>query len=270
MKTFRGAAHVVQLLETTADQDPLKKENVPDATKLPANRWIYTMASPGGPMEWLENGTLAGFMERAQKKGHPLPNRILWRLFMCLVRMCIAFAWPDAHDESKVELEDPRDEVPRSICYNPDIGSGNLVFGPFVPDDINLEHRLTPVLKMIDLGLVERRDTPHKKAWSKLVSMSIRLIGEQMFMINGVGRGADPDPTLDSDLEKIVSWCMSSSEDDRPQLLELAIWVSNAVKGRDAAWYREQMPGPANDGEEDESILNLVHELIINANTAPE
>ncbi|KAI0121598.1 hypothetical protein BJ170DRAFT_698260 [Xylariales sp. AK1849] len=252
MKALKGAAHVVQLLEIA--DDPLRK-GAAGTTILPTDRWIY--------MEWLENGTLDGFIERARRRGKPLPNRMLWRLFMCMARICIALAWPDVHREGDVRLEHIQHNIPAGILFNGDIQAGNLVFGRFIPDDCTTEHRLTPILKMIDLGVVARRKTSNEAQWSSAVSEVVQMIGDEMFMLLGIGRPADPDPTLDPDLENIVTWCMDMDENQRHALSELAMWIDSAIRGRMAAFYRE----PGQVAEEDDAIQALIYKLIVNADT---
>lgn len=76
IQIYRGAAHVVNMIAFAGPDadDPLKKD-VKGAEKLSSGCWIY--------MEWLENGSLGLFLERVNKAKRSLPNRLMWRLFMC-------------------------------------------------------------------------------------------------------------------------------------------------------------------------------------------
>lgn len=85
--------------------------------------------------------------------------------------------------------------------------------------------------------------------------------------------GNRPTKDLDSDLKKIVTWCNRRKRDYCPDLEELVPWVENAVKGRDAAWYKREMPdmsGEALLNEEDDSIRQYVIDMIVNASTEAE
>lgn len=76
--------HIVQLVNIPDNplEDPLLNEDVdPDS-------WII--------MEWLNHGTIGEFLMTAMaylnSRGQKLPNRLLWRFFLCLIRGAIAMA----------------------------------------------------------------------------------------------------------------------------------------------------------------------------------
>jgi hypothetical protein len=83
--TLRGAAHVVRHIDIPNNPDDSQVSDDSDETEvtqksggsseLPADGWIY--------MEWLENGTLGDFLSRINTNKKPLPNRLIWRLYMC-------------------------------------------------------------------------------------------------------------------------------------------------------------------------------------------
>ncbi|KAK7987039.1 hypothetical protein PG988_002027 [Apiospora saccharicola] len=80
LKTLR-ARHLVRLIEF-GDQDPLER----NGARNYFGNWIY--------LEFLENGTLAQFVEKYKAQDIPyVPNRLLWRIFMCMIRACIAMAY---------------------------------------------------------------------------------------------------------------------------------------------------------------------------------
>lgn len=52
-------------------------------------RWNTLTRPLRGPtllMEWIENGLLWDFYERRAGSDEPLPNRLLWSLFLCCKR----------------------------------------------------------------------------------------------------------------------------------------------------------------------------------------
>ncbi len=49
-------------------------------------RWNSVIQSLKGPtllMDWIDNGLLWTFYERRSELDEPLPNRLLWSLFLC-------------------------------------------------------------------------------------------------------------------------------------------------------------------------------------------
>ncbi len=49
----------------------------------PRNRFLVGLSGPVVAMEYLENGTFMRLMDRARTSDIHLPNRMLWRLFLC-------------------------------------------------------------------------------------------------------------------------------------------------------------------------------------------
>ncbi|KAH6654069.1 hypothetical protein BKA67DRAFT_535411 [Truncatella angustata] len=240
-------------------QDPLAKY-VDGADKLPSHRWMY--------MGWLENGTLGDFMTRATRAKKPLPNRLLWEIFGCFVRMCIAIAWSDAHDSTQVRLEQLQSHVPPHINFNPDFNTGNMVFGKFVPNNPEYEHSLSPILTMIDLGLIDRQQTPNPAAWSAVVKEIIREIGEQIYMLIGAGGRSDDGSALDPDLNSLAIWCMTGELTAKPSIHELARAVEEGMS-RTPQWYNTNKPGEDDEVEADDKIIGYVQELILNPHVDP-
>ncbi|KAK6209425.1 hypothetical protein LQW54_006278 [Pestalotiopsis sp. IQ-011] len=266
LKLFSGAMHVVRILEMHEggpDGDPLSK-NIEGAAVMPTKDWMY--------MEWLDNGNLIDFRLRAGKPpARPVPNRLMWRIFLCLVRMVIVCAWSEVHVTGTSKLEEMQEGHPKMIYTNTDMHGGNMVFGDFVPDSPDHEHRLSPILKMIDLGFIYKTKTETEEKWKATVKEMTMTIGEEMRLLLEVGNR--PTKDLDSDLKKIVTWCNRRKRDYCPDLEELVPWVENAVKGRDAAWYKREMPnmsGEALLSEEDDSIRQYVIDMIVNASTEAE
>ncbi|KAI1086185.1 kinase-like domain-containing protein [Rostrohypoxylon terebratum] len=134
---LRGCKHIVRCIVGPGD-------SLAPASAERNWAWIY--------LDRIENGTLTGFMNRAKQNGMVrLPNRVLWPIFLCLVRACIAMAWPrNAEDlnESIVRTLAP----PSGLTHN-DIHGDNLLFGSYLDHP---EHGRTPILKLIDFGLAAR------------------------------------------------------------------------------------------------------------------
>ncbi|ETS76750.1 hypothetical protein PFICI_12137 [Pestalotiopsis fici W106-1] len=263
LRLFSGAMHVVQILdmrENVVGADPLSRD-IKDAPMMPVSGWMY--------LEWLDNGTLHSFLQKARDVERPVPNRLLWRIFMCYIRMITAMAWSKVHVSGTHQLEEIQSNIPDMIHFNSDMHSQNMVFGDFDPNSPHLEHRLSPMLKMIDLGYIARKKTANEAIWKHNVGELIWQVGNEMKTIVLAGaRISLEDKNLDSDLIKIVRWCEDPSSSKRPSLQDLHEWVGRAITGRDADWYKKEMPDPwANSLEEDDAVRQYVVELIVNAST---
>ncbi|KAK6820568.1 hypothetical protein PG987_014968 [Apiospora arundinis] len=252
LKALKSAMHVVNEFDILGD--PLEKP-VPGATSI-IKGWVY--------MEWLENGTLDQFANRAKTRPTPLPNRLIWRLLMCIIRMHIALAWPTRYATGDIQLETIEEEHPEFVLYNPDVHSANVMFGHF-PSDGPLEHELTPILKMIDLGGVEKRPTPTLSAWDAAIQKLLEFLYQELEPLLLAGRGPDvllrDEPTLDKDLYRLVDPSMGSGS-AAPTSLQLMEQVAmEAIRARTAAWYRENHP-QSNLNETDEAVMRIVRELL--------
>ncbi|KAI0383315.1 hypothetical protein F5Y04DRAFT_287472 [Hypomontagnella monticulosa] len=130
---FRGAMHIVQMIDIP--ENPL---TVNDFT----GEWVI--------LEWLPNGTIFHFVEKAREMGVTrLPNRLLWRFFLCMIRGVCGIAWPRGRSDNIQELEVPIPYVsPRKISHA-DLHSANVLLGDFL---IGAEHSITPIVKIIDFG----------------------------------------------------------------------------------------------------------------------
>ncbi|RYP73351.1 hypothetical protein DL770_007801 [Monosporascus sp. CRB-9-2] len=136
LQRLQGCKHIARMRNTT--NDPLASA----ADEL-GWAWIY--------LDLLENGTLRTFMERSKAAGlNSLPNRLLWRIFLCMVRSCIGMAWPRRADNDN---ETTMRQLPTStgITHN-DIHGDNFMFGPYLD---NPEHDISPILKLLDFGQSE-------------------------------------------------------------------------------------------------------------------
>ncbi|KAI1085529.1 kinase-like protein [Whalleya microplaca] len=135
MQRLRGAPHIAQ--PVVIDPDPL-----------------YLLSRPALILEYAENGTLDNLIDNVQFDDRPLPNRVLWGFFTCLLRMCIAMAWPDRGVEgAPYENEKfPNDwqNVPQIQLIHGDMHQDNILIGDLWPPAD--EHTLTPILKLIDFS----------------------------------------------------------------------------------------------------------------------
>ncbi|KAI0599878.1 hypothetical protein F4775DRAFT_590982 [Biscogniauxia sp. FL1348] len=137
-------------------------------------------------MEYLENGPIGEFITRINIMGgvNFIPNRFLWRCFLCLIRGCIAFAWPptedDADNNSSV-IERAKAGEPSRVVHD-DLHHFNLMFGPLVNDPNEPEHHpMVPSIKIIDFGSVyEKTDEGNNLSQPTAVTDNIYSIARIM------------------------------------------------------------------------------------------
>ncbi|KAI0147081.1 hypothetical protein GGR57DRAFT_506059 [Xylariaceae sp. FL1272] len=158
LRALRGAMHIVNDFRPT--NDPLGRwhHNVPLHT-LDAHEWLY--------MEFLQNGTFCDFIERASMDSSvtTLPNRLLWKIFLCLLRIFTGMAFPPPIPTGNSQTRQPEtipSGVPAVGYYHDDLHNENLMFGNISVREE--EHRLVPILKAIDLGAtVELRNAGQRQ-----------------------------------------------------------------------------------------------------------
>ncbi|KAK8074826.1 hypothetical protein PG997_009489 [Apiospora hydei] len=138
------------------------------------------------------------------------------------------------------------------------------MFGHF-PGGNHLEHELTPILKMIDLGGLERRLTPTSFAWDAAVQTLLEIL-PQVEPLLFAGRNPEfllkYDPRLDLDLYRLVDPSMGSGEAELMSLQYMEQVAAEAIRTRTAAWYRANMPR-SNLDETDEAVLRIIQEFIL-------
>lgn len=83
MKWLFRAQHIVQLvvLKRSGDSSSGNADSAAVASKTLAKK--DNILESTVITEYLQNGTLGRFIERTAKGGKRIPNRILWRLFLC-------------------------------------------------------------------------------------------------------------------------------------------------------------------------------------------
>ncbi|OTB07671.1 hypothetical protein M426DRAFT_242319 [Hypoxylon sp. CI-4A] len=194
-------------------------------------------------------------MVRAKELGiRTLPNRMMWLLFLCLIRACIAIAWPHKNSPDENETAALAFAWPTGLAHN-DIHGDNLMFGSFMDAP---EHVLTPVLKLLDFGLAKAYRTEwgptgeqaniedigimmasiiqlrtHSKYTGEEVDVDLSSIGCYASILSpasgilGDYEYGDPDPypSIDRDLRLTIAACIASEPRHRPSLADLEKWI---------------------------------------------
>ncbi|KAI1102042.1 hypothetical protein F4804DRAFT_314338 [Jackrogersella minutella] len=266
---MRGGMHIAQLIVEIPD-DPLEKAASFGGLR---GEWIF--------LEWVPNGTLYDFVEKARLIGvERLPNRLLWRFFLCLIRACCGMAWPRNRHDGMVELELPEPGEPLIGIAHNDLHTSNVLLGDF---EIAGEHGITPILKIIDFGLstdsteLEHEDIKETNLWEvgKIMLQLITLDLDTTYAttpvtIDYLGQNVQtranpilppssgspsPFPWLDQWLATVVSLCVATQFDGVPTLQTLSVIVPYAVRERNGEFYG--VPE-----ESDQAIRDLCQEIL--------
>ncbi|CAJ2512821.1 Uu.00g009400.m01.CDS01 [Anthostomella pinea] len=251
LQVLRFAEHIVSPLPISTGKE------------LPKDVYIF--------LEYMENGTLSEFLERIGSMA--IPNRILWSLFLCLIRACVSMAWPPAAGQP----EEVKPGPPSRLSHW-DMHDENLMFGQF--NTAYLEHRFIPILKLIDFDnatLIYFEEKPDADVVAKFdndresqhvtslgasanvldvgIAMT-RMLAQHRFLDVGGCREAIQHeyPTLDFDLQLLVVRCLAAEPKNRPSLEELLRVAFTAVATK------------AFTGETDEVIQQIIQAFILDGN----
>ncbi|KAI1326447.1 hypothetical protein F5Y16DRAFT_421755 [Xylariaceae sp. FL0255] len=169
LNVLKWGKHIVRLLLPIQDSLSAPQPDL-EPHRLKPDEWIY--------MEWLENGTVGQFIRRAMDKNiqAPLPNRLLWRMFLCLIRIYIALGWPPRQSSpSGPQVTEQVDGAAWGRYLHTDIHYNNMMFGDMVspnnatdtnaiedPQD-GQEHDFAPIIKLIDFYNTKGRDPTREK-----------------------------------------------------------------------------------------------------------
>ncbi|KAF3016831.1 hypothetical protein E8E14_011012 [Neopestalotiopsis sp. 37M] len=103
--------------------------------------------------EYLPNGTLDRLITRLESRSNYVPNRLLWRVFLCLIKASIALAYPHQSRGNRPE-EWPSGTALTLPIVHGDIHAKNVAFGELDAG----EHNLVPIAKLIDFGCADTFD----------------------------------------------------------------------------------------------------------------
>ncbi|KAK8039393.1 hypothetical protein PG993_007804 [Apiospora rasikravindrae] len=309
LKRIAGGLHIVQLLDIEnspffdfdVDEPGLAQFN-PDRARI--NRAAYE--SEGyllGPMlaiELLENGSVKDFIQKAQAHNVPrLPNRLIWRFFLCLVRACVAMAYPRrSGKEQFFEVIPAGDQAPSDFTHT-DWQPGNVMLGGIYLE--HFEHQITPILKLIDFGVwqdavqfnllyndLNEKGVAHNIfgaasvifstialdldlyiVWDTPVQFTVQRDGQTRSiatLARDMVQNLDSSPKyahLDRELVSVIAQCLASNPADRPSLPDLFNWLLQGVM-RSPADYDVGVVG-GNAQETDLGVLELLQRIIYEA-----
>ncbi|KAI1147736.1 hypothetical protein F4825DRAFT_471095 [Nemania diffusa] len=306
MKKVNGSAHVARVIASSRDSRPELRPGFFGRLIFWFSRRQrnFLVGLPGSTLilEYLEHGILNDVIfkirdrnleedaeedaeENAEKNaeedgGRPLPNRLLWRWFLCLARACVALKFPAGQPVDTIpKLEEiPADQSNPGNIYHGDMHGGNILIGS--TGDFP-EHELVPPLKLIDFGQAGVYDS-YDSYDTEGDERNIYDIGTQIIHLikgstivgwgNAVHKGIptlatsilpdndnDPHPHLDSDLRDLVASCLAVDPLHRPTVSEILELCKSAVERKTPASY-----GANWRMETDSEVQRTLQELVYN------
>ncbi|KAI8952273.1 kinase-like protein [Xylaria longipes] len=257
LKRLRGAKHIVRMVASCDNLNSFRtaEQQRNDATASPIKRIVESfgkllrlspttafgpleglMQGPAIALEYLDKGDLVRLKENMDVAQEILPNRVLWSLFLCLIRACIGMAYPLGRPEGTPSVLEtiPADGTrPGAICHN-DIAARNVMIAS--GDGLD-EHGINHLFKLIDFGSAQVYGPPRgppENLFDCAKVMFYLMSTDQIPLFPTVFKGEitragsilpdednpndDPYSQIDLDLRDLVARCMYADSSKRPTL----------------------------------------------------
>ncbi|KAI8953354.1 hypothetical protein F4801DRAFT_588277 [Xylaria longipes] len=277
--------HIVQILASCdnlvrPDQGPFQRlhQHVPPVMLTGSSSGFIertafdSLAGIQGPvlaLEYLENGDMLSLFKRMFNDDVHLSNRMLWSLYLCLIRACIGMAYPIGSPIGTPSILEtiPNDGTPPQGIVHNDIATRNVMLG--IGDGLD-EHHQGHIFKLIDFGEASTIDPDMGPPENlRYVAFFINMADiSQRQVVNYKGfetRGGqllpqpwgEPYPWLDPDLAGLIAECMYVDWKKRPTLQQALDRARNAILNKTA----DSFPEP--DEETDGAINQFVQECVL-------
>ncbi|KAI1755969.1 kinase-like domain-containing protein [Xylaria castorea] len=283
LKRLHGAKHIVQILASCdnlvqPDRElPPKLQHAPPMIGFIDQTAFSSLAGIQGPvlaLEYLENGDMLSLFKRMFNDDVRLPNRMLWSLYLCLIRACIGMAYPISRPIGTQSILEtiPNDSTPPQGITHNDIAPRNIMLG--IEDELD-EHHQGNIFKLIDFGEARTTADPNMgpsenlRAISAYVAFFINMADisqRQVVDYKGFGTTAgqllpqswgEPYPWLDPDLAGLIAQCMYIDWKKRPTLQQALERASDAVLSKSPYSF------PEPEEETDDAIIEFVQEYVL-------
>ncbi|KAI8627781.1 hypothetical protein F5Y19DRAFT_476948 [Xylariaceae sp. FL1651] len=270
-----GSMHIVRALAYRDGPNIIPRNGILDGLGSP-------VIGPVLAMEHLENQSFLNLVLRLKARPGPIPNRVIWSIYLCAIRAVTALAYPTAYNPEEPQcLEQTRDpNVNPSRLIHGDIHMDNIMFD--VEDPSVREHRFVPIMKLIDFGRCKEVDNavnenlyymtevynPYFLTRSAAYRYEIRpatLVAPAEYKTIQtwavlLSDEVESNVHLDTELRNLICRSMATNQEDRPSLQEVLFQVSQAAISKTAgSFLLYQTP------ETDEDIQNFLQETIYNA-----
>ncbi|KAG8162278.1 hypothetical protein KVR01_008043 [Diaporthe batatas] len=235
---MKRARHLVQLLRFNGDI-MIPKGDGSDETESIAQWEEADNSLEIMCIEYMKNGDMLGFMTRVGSAGIPVPNRVLWKIFICR-----KWVEPPGTEGQEGLMPGVTEEAQRLLAYNLvhfDLDPQNVMIGDFDND----EHAEVPIFKCMHMLITQASWPNPPKAVGPLnddVAMADLFPTHFVFRVTDFdGNLVNPFHTygawlanpsvveserpLDNNLASILVRCLAADPADRPSLRELLRWA---------------------------------------------
>ncbi|KAI5922678.1 hypothetical protein F4810DRAFT_720804 [Camillea tinctor] len=278
LTALQGAGHIVQ--RVVLDPDPLQ---VP----LPGEQ--TGISGPYLVMEKMRLGTLDAFIKKCTEAPYPIPNRVLWGIFVSLIQACVAMAWPPKRPNNSPTTDETPGAGPPGNLIHLDINTNNVLCD-FPASALDI----IPRVKLADFGrcringgkdVVFQEDIGYHENVYAIGKVMLALIfrnpriqivqtttlefpradGTAVQIPVDWGRSGHPlgpIPGLDRDLQQMVALCLAQRPSHRPALPALLTQAQQgAARTRD---YYAQIHSPYYELENTELITAVMNYIFLN------
>ncbi|KAI0014700.1 hypothetical protein F4780DRAFT_187691 [Xylariomycetidae sp. FL0641] len=188
LRRLRGSMHIARTIDENRDFGLVQTVEQ------------LSLRGPKLLLEWIENGLFHDFLEKlSERREKPLPNRLLWKIFLCLCRMVVGMTWPASRggsggiprDLEVLPTQDAQGAYPAQWgLVHADLHASNIMIGHLEP----YEHRSLPILKLIDFGKATIREQRLEEPDNAAASANIFAIGKVMLRVVGGGETGGSAP----------------------------------------------------------------------------
>ncbi|KAI1497364.1 hypothetical protein F5X99DRAFT_413164 [Biscogniauxia marginata] len=244
-------------------------------------------------MEFIPGGTLSDFKKECKED---IPVRVLWHIFLCLVRACTAMAYPptgetDAAGVAIPVIEDVHISWEPDHFAHRDLHPGNILLGDF--DTTNKEHKLVPILRLVDfergqhLTALEDYDSEDVEDWDEELELNTKrdagkrnpgidhnILSIGRVMANLIGplpprflsaedcreRFEDDNIHSCADLRDLVKRCLAVDPMNRPRLEALLPLLRSYVLDIKTEQYYQGLPN--GDRESDANVKEFMENYL--------
>ncbi|KAI1294500.1 kinase-like domain-containing protein [Xylaria venustula] len=260
---LQGAEHVVKVLGYEVDR--------------------ASVSRPVLVLEYVGYGSIQDLCKRITARGVRVPNRVLWCMFLCLIRACIGFAYPPWQNDEQERIPTDGSKSHSSIIHN-DLHDENVLIGELMPDGI--EHREVPFLKAIDFGKAavvppgnwESADQKNIQEAARIITGVVAKkystlrdenmeagIPDEAGTVRKIIVYTDPALRHSSyilpGLKNLLFLCQAANPNERPGLQHVLNACENAVMTHTAETYAD-IEDYDNTLESDEAIQSLIQQIV--------
>ncbi|GAW15350.1 hypothetical protein ANO14919_047590 [Xylariales sp. No.14919] len=276
IQQLNGAMHIVKMIASADTEFPNRDNN-----NFPPVSWAFESSKIRGPilgLEYIDGSNLLDPFRRMQAMRAHMPNRILWSLYLCLIRACIGMAYPVGAPlmSQTSTLETVTPDTPPILLKHNDIALRNIMIAT---ENKEGEHAIGYIFKLIDFGgariVDDRLQGPPENLYRISQAISVFITGRSLNILNqpGIYKGSETIggyllrlpgrvsryPWLDPDLAGFMAECMYTDPAKRPDLQRALTVATNAVANK----THDMFPNP--DEETDEAIEAFLQALVLDA-----